>query len=342
MTTNKEVRTMSIATPLWRAAVIALALGATSVVVACGGKVNQPSGQATSTTKDGKAQIVAPDLSGSELSRLVAAASHIKKVPADITPVLTAAPTDFEDLTAAGRCAKGTTAPELGKCVHGDPKGDKLAVLYGDSHAGMWLTALDAAATRAHWRLILMSHAGCPAPDLTYVDEKGKVKADCATFRKQAAARMQALKPNLLVATSASPGQRIEGNRVASSAEWQTAWAAALKDLRVPGEKQVLLGDMPVLTKVNPDCLAAHMSSVQSCSAPRTTALQGVQLKAEARAAKAVGARYVNVISWFCSDVCSPVIGDTGVYRNQFHTTAAFGRLVSGPMGRALDWSTTA
>ena len=78
------------------------------------------------------------------------------------------------------------------------------------------------------------------------------------------------------------------------------------------------------------------------CSAPRDTALQGVQLKAEARAAKSVGARYVNVVSWFCSDVCSPVIGDTGVYRNQFHTTAAFGRLVSGPVGRALDWPTTA
>ena len=342
MTTNKEVRAMSITTFLWRAAMIVLALGAASAIAACGGKVNQPSSPATSTAKDGKTQIIAPDLSDSELSRLVASASRIKQVPTDITPALTAAPTDFEDLTADGRCAKGTTAPELGKCVHGDPTGDKLAVLYGDSHAGMWLTALDAAATRAHWRLILMSHAGCPAPVLTYVDEKGKVKADCATFRKAAAARVQTLKPDLLVATSASPGQRIEGNRVASSAEWQTAWAAALKDLRVPGEKQVLLGDMPVLTKVNPDCLAAHMSSVQSCSAPRETALQGVQLKAEARAAKAIGARYVNVIPWFCSKVCSPVIGDTGVYRNQFHTTAAFGRLVSGPLGRALDWPTTA
>lgn len=326
-------------TSRWRTLGAALLLTSATALSACGGKVHQGGSAAASPGgATAPAANAAPALSDAQLTELVAKASHITHVPSDITPSLKDAPSDFEDLTAAGRCAKGTTAPELGQCVHGDPDGKRLAVLYGDSHAGMWLTALDAAATRAHWRLVLLSHAGCPAPVLTYVDEKGKVK-DCAAFRAKAAARIKALKPDLLVAASASPGQRLEGNRIASSDEWKAAWIAALKGVKTPGQKQILLGDIPVLAKVNPDCLAAHMGNVQACSTPRAAALKGVQLKAEERAAKSAHARYVDTIPWFCTATCSPVIGDTSVYRNQFHTTAAFGRLISGPVGHALGWS---
>lgn len=303
---------------------------------ACAGKV-QHGGTPSASTGTATLSANAPDLSARALSRLVAKASRIKKIPSAINPSLADAPTDFEDLSAGGRCSEAIRKPESGKCVHGDLKGAKLAILYGDSHAGMWLTALDAAAKRARWQVILLSHAGCPAPEFIYVDEKGKAK-DCVAWRKAAIARIRELKPDLLVATGASPGVRIRGNRIASSTEWEKGWITALKHLRTPGQKQALLGDMPVLAKVNPDCLAAHQNNVQACSSTRTAALDGVQIEAERRAAKATGARYVNVVPWFCSNICSPVIGNLVVYRNQFHTTAAFGRLVSGPLGEALGW----
>jgi hypothetical protein len=314
-----------------RAISVALLLVA-SVAVACGGKVHATGGAPVST--GGSAPTAA--LSEAQLTRLVAKAATIKKLPADVTPSLADAPTDFEDIKAGGRCA-AISAPESGKCVYGDTKGAKLAVLYGDSHAGMWLTALDAAAKRAHWRVILLSHAACPAPEFTYVDERGKSKG-CRAFRKVAIAHIRRLKPDLLVATGASPGERIQGDRVATDAEWENGWIKALQHLRTPGQKQVLLGDIPVLPKVNPDCLAAHLSNVQACGAPRSAALDGVQIEAEKKAARATGARYVYVVPWICSSICSPVIGNTIVFRNQFHITAAFARLVSGPLGRALGW----
>ena len=38
--------------------------------------------------------------------------------------------------------------------------GSKTMVIYGDSHAGMWLDALSPIAAREHWRLIDLEQGG--------------------------------------------------------------------------------------------------------------------------------------------------------------------------------------
>jgi hypothetical protein len=57
--------------------------------------------------------------------------------------------------------------------------------------------------------------------------------------------------------------------------------------------------------------------------------------KAEKRAAKAVGAKYVNVVPWFCTSVCSQVIGNDEVYW-QNHVTVGYSLFLEGVLQKAI------
>ena len=48
-------------------------------------------------------------------------------------------------------------------CTLGDPKGTRLIVVYGDSHAPMWIPAFSNFARLEHWRLVVFGKLGCPA-----------------------------------------------------------------------------------------------------------------------------------------------------------------------------------
>ena len=58
-------------------------------------------------------------------------------------------------------------------CVFGDSRSRQTIVLFGDSHAVMWLPAIEPAAARRHWRLIVLWQPTCPVARIshfTYVD----------------------------------------------------------------------------------------------------------------------------------------------------------------------------
>ena len=46
-------------------------------------------------------------------------------------------------------------------------------VIYGDSHAAMWLDALDPIAKTDHWRLIDLGKGACPADALSFPNPAG-------------------------------------------------------------------------------------------------------------------------------------------------------------------------
>src|SRR4051794_14293859 len=67
-----------------------------------------------------------------------------RRIPQPLVPVLTDAQRD----DACYRTGFGST----GNCV-GDPLGTTHIAIYGDSHAGQWIPALNSYAEEHHWRL---------------------------------------------------------------------------------------------------------------------------------------------------------------------------------------------
>ena len=94
-------------------------------------------------------------------------------------------------------------------CTIGDPQGSKLMVVYGDSHASMWLPAFQWIAKSAHWRLVVLSKPYCPALELTIADPPSLGSANspdavCDKWHSWATAWINANKPQVLVVTDES------------------------------------------------------------------------------------------------------------------------------------------
>ena len=142
-------------------------------------------------------------------------------------------------------------------------------VIYGDSHAGMWLDALDPIAKRDHWRLIDLSKGGCPADSLTYPNlpgggPLGSLNVSCNQWHTFAIRRINQLNPSLLIITQ-DYLRRVSGRNFTAQ-QWQQGLRATLNQLRLPMNRVVILGNIPLLPQSGPQCLARSSSNVQSCS----------------------------------------------------------------------------
>ncbi len=91
--------------------------------------------------------------------------------------------------------------------------------------------------------------------------------------------------------------------------------------------------DLYVLT-----CLSLHPGNVHECSTP-IAAAASPDAGVEASASAMVGARYVDTLPWFCSAVCTPIVGHYVVYWDQAHVTETYARYLQNVLGTSLGLS---
>jgi hypothetical protein len=280
--------------------------------------------------------------SNAQVLAAVKAAQSITKVPSDLTPVLTNE-NNIEVLNN-GDCPAHYSAPKVGidalhfgMCTYGDPTGKHLIAIYGDSHAGMWLTAIRYAAARAGWRVRIFYFPGCPAPDLTFYSATSNApNLGCNTFRTDAIKAIRKLDPAMIVVTSASLSQQVSKGVIATSAQWETGLSKTLSLFKMPGTQLVVMGDIPILAQDDATCLAAHETNVKACMTPLAQAETGVYVSAEEQAASASGAKYIPTEQWICAQLCVPVVGHIRVYNDQYHISATYAEYLSGAVQAAL------
>jgi hypothetical protein len=211
-------------------------------------------------------------------------------------------------------------------------------VMFGDSHAGMWLTGMKLAAARTGWRVRIFYFPSCPAPDLTfYSSQTNSLDTGCNTFRTDAIRAIRALHPNMIVVSSASFSQEVSRGVYATSRQWETGLSKTLALLRMPKIRLVVLGDIPILSQDSVSCLAAHTTAVEDCMTPLAVAEHGVYISAEEQAARANGAQYIATAPWICSRLCVPIVGHLRVYNDQYHISAAYSTYLSGALESALS-----
>jgi peptidoglycan/LPS O-acetylase OafA/YrhL len=274
----------------------------------------------------------------------VAAAAHIIKVPASIEPPVSQASNDWGGRHEAFGCQAGLTQYRENICTLGDPSGKDLLVVYGDSHALMWLQAFDAIAEAAHWRLIVLGKSDCPALDVTVRNPPGIGTTDglyvaCDMWHQWAVGEINRLHPTLVVVTEetdpGTPATAHSPSEPFTSAAWRDGLTKLFAQIDGPRTRTVLLGNIPLLAQSGPVCLAAHPGDVQACSTP--VGSTGLPLNAVERStAAASGVQYIDPTPWFCARTCTAVIGNYGVYLDQFHITSTYAQYLSVVLGRAL------
>jgi len=277
----------------------------------------------------------APQIPLAGVLAAVREAPAIRALPAGLTPSPATAGGDlgFDN----GKCEAGPEADHVDACVFGDPASSTKVVLYGDSHAGMWLPALAEIARRRHWQLRFFGKPACPAVHLSIWNQRqGRPFAACDRFRAYAEGRILAERPGLVLVTSESYAQKADRGAPITADAWRAGLTGTLRTLRRSGARVVVLGDTPVLDESAPDCLAAHPANVAACVTTEAAATGRTWNAADRAAARATGSGYVSVLPWLCTAVCTPVIGDVLVYRTRFALTATYSRLLNGVLERAL------
>jgi hypothetical protein len=266
---------------------------------------------------------------------VVAAAARIKTVPRGLIPPLSQieAQSNLGQPPSVTGCFAYYGAATVPTCAFGDLHATHTMVLYGDSHAAMWFQALNDIATRTHWKLFVLSKIGCPAALLsTHAPDGIGDWAACDQWHQFAVRRINQIDPDLLLVSQEIQPKPDDG--AYTPTQWRRGLESFFSQVKAPNAQRVLLGNIPF--GGGPDCILQHMNDIQVCSTrPTRSSLQPFN-KAEQQATRSSGASYVNVIPWFCTSVCSSIIGDYSVYANRKHVAVGYTRFLEGALTETL------
>ncbi len=284
---------------------------------------------------------VTPALSDQAVLAEVSAAPGITSAPKGLTPSLSSAPTDWGGRDVGSLCQATAHQSRVQICTLGDLAGKHLMVLYGDSHAVMWVPAFEAIAKAAHWQLIVLGKTGCPPALVTIAQPgpTGRAYTTCDEWHRWATSEIATLHPNMVVFSEDNEVVRPSTPKSPSPTFTDRAWTAGVTSMfhsvAFHGVKEVFLGSTPILPQAGPACLASHPDDVQACSAPLVSSEPTLDA-AERSAAIASNVQYINPTPWFCSATCTAIVGRYVVYLDQSHITSTYAVFLQIVLAKAL------
>ena len=227
-------------------------------------------------------------------------------------------------------------------CIYGDPQASTTVALFGDSHAGQWLSAMIELANRNDWRLESFTKPACaPFDELTWDPDLERGYRECLTWVHGVLDTIARDHPAITFVATASKHELYLDQQAFTyeqrPAEWRTALANVLGELSAASGRVVLIADTPLNSKDPLDCLTT-MQQFDPCETSRSDALDVNYGEIEVAATTAAGAQLLSLDDLLCStDVCPVAFGDYLVYRDSQHLTSTFARLLSTPLQDRLD-----
>jgi hypothetical protein len=265
------------------------------------------------------AQTVWQPSSPTALVTAVAAAEHSRPIPSPLIPSALALPSEHLYEPPQGCLAHaGQTHSSI--CSLGDTSSRKTLVVFGDSHAQMWLPAILSFAGHEGYQVRPILHEGCnpwrwAGPELI---------GECSGWYKWAVPEVRALRPALLIiATHYDVAPREDAEIKFTGPHSIENITTLAKDVRSAVHQIVVLGDPPGQEQEPVDCLVASHATMRTCSHSPTE----VQSETNAGLESATGAFgvFLDTTPWLCyHDLCPMVVGHTGVYLDHDHITTTY------------------
>ncbi len=319
-----------------RPAFASVALGVVLVAASFGTvsammEANQLAGEKT----DAHIVIEAPSTAG--VLRAVSAGADVTDWPEQPARIVNDAYSDTCDVTR-----RDTTST---LCEFGNLDSDRTVVMFGDSHAAMWIPALDRIGKKYDWKVIQLTKPGCVAPDLQiWSNSLGREYAECDQWREWATGQIAEIEPDVLLVTSAGKGIYLADGGSPTQDGLDEAWGVGLGatlDAVTPHAGQVVvIGDMAYPAQPGIDCLTEHEGDVSACNTSVEQAVLTDHNQVEQETAKAHGAEYIDVIPWFCTqETCPAVIGNLTVHRDALHINENYAVFLSSALAEEAGLS---
>jgi peptidoglycan/LPS O-acetylase OafA/YrhL len=271
-------------------------------------------------------------LTPARLSRLLSRGVNVRRVPSNLVPSLTKAPSDIPIVSGNG-CLVLDSGTRSHGCVYGDKSSHTTVVLFGDSHAAAWFPAVNRISQQHHWRLVFRAKAGCPVADVL-VSRHGGPYQTCVTWRKNTLNQIAHMDPALVIATSSeyiNSAKPVSGVPTGEGSTWLDGTAYTFNRLRQSARRVVYIADVPHLQQPGAYCVSNHVSDVRACTIARSQAFTFPRVrKAEMRLAQADHIAVVDPENWFCAPKrCPVIVGNILVYRDAQHMIPQWSRFLA-------------
>lgn len=228
------------------------------------------------------------------------------------------------------KCHVGMYSADPIACEFGFAGARNTVVIVGDSHAAQWLPSLQALdLAETEWRIITHTKSDCPFLNALLVNpRKGGNYDSCLAWNKAVTQQLLALKPALVITSAANKYQVVGATAEANFDAVTHGLVSAWQPLISAGIKVVAIADTPHMHVDIPECMSSPFGGVMQCSAARVDAVMPDPISVAAESIP--GMHFIDLTDSICGpQMCSPVMGQLLIWRDEHHLTTTFARYLA-------------
>lgn len=234
------------------------------------------------------------------------------------------------------KCQNGASRETVKVCHYGDEDSKTTIVLFGDSHASHWSSALIPASEKHGWHFVSMVKSNCPAPDATVVFSGSSKRenpdyVECDSWTKDAMRKIEEIKPDIVL-------HSFDGYTMSDGTEFSDAIEGTWKKINDMGIRVGVIMDTPQAHMSIPVCLQRN-DDPRECATPKADALEGSGISTQTEALDNYDGdvHRIETIDLICpGDICSPIIGNAVIYTDTSHLSQTFGKTLTDVMGERV------
>lgn len=257
----------------------------------------------------------------------VQAATRLKGLPKGLEKSLVKARKD-KSAWLDQVCSVDFTSTDTPVCEGGNLASKRLVVLYGDSHASMWMSAIDAIGKKNDFKVRLFAKLACPIVEVPiWSYQLNKPFNECTEWQAKVLPTIQSLNPDAIIVTDQWKPAVIDGKKSDFDTPfmWEKEYPIALKRIASMTKKIITIGNNPSLVEDPIACASRPKVKIVLCASGRTQADNSRYNKTEQSATSALGGIFIDTVAWACTPLLCPiVISNKLAYFDQWHFSESY------------------
>jgi hypothetical protein len=237
-------------------------------------------------------------------------------------------------------CSVDFSSTDTPVCQGGDLNSKKVIVVYGDSHASMWMSAIDVIGKKYGYKVHLFAKLACPLVEVPiWSYQLNRPFTECTQWQQKVYPLIQSLNPEIIIVTDQWKPAVVDGKKSDFDTPfmWEKEFPIAIARVSKMAKKVFVIGNNPSLTQDPVDCASKPRVNLALCSAGRTQADNAKFNGIEAKATKSVGGTYIDTVAWACTaSLCPIVIANTLAYFDQWHFSESYVRYLAPALEQRL------
>jgi hypothetical protein len=237
-------------------------------------------------------------------------------------------------------CSVDFSSTDTPVCQGGDLNSKKVIVVYGDSHASMWMSAIDVIGKKYGYKVHLFAKLACPLVEVPiWSYQLNRPFTECTQWQQKVYPLIQSLNPEIIIVTDQWKPAVVDGKKSDFDTPfmWEKEFPIAISRVAKMAAKVFVIGNNPSLTQDPVDCASKPRVNLALCSAGRTQADNAKFNGIEAKATKSVGGTYIDTVAWACTaSLCPIVIANTLAYFDQWHFSESYVRYLAPALEQRL------